>query len=81
MPAMTVHETTFGDATAIFPEARKNSSVEESNVFFGVLDGILGDDKETDNESESKEALQSPQVVAFSALANEKVAYCVPILK
>ena len=47
-----------------------------------MLGGILGDDTETDNESESKEeALKSPQVVAFSALANDKVAYCVPILK
>ena len=76
---MTIHETTFGDHTAIFPDVSKNETHDEPN-FFGVLDAILGDDKETDNESDLKENYQSQKFVAFSTSASEKVAYCVPIL-
>ena len=79
MPAMTVHETTFGEATALFPEARKNS--EQEPEVFGFLDGILGDEKETDNESDEKDYHSSPKVVAFATKVSEKVAYCVPLLK
>jgi hypothetical protein len=55
---MTIHETTFGDQTAIFPDVSKSEMHDEPN-FFGVLDAILGDDKETDNESDIRENYQS----------------------
>mmetsp|Transcript_15458 Transcript_15458/g.20915 ORF Transcript_15458/g.20915 Transcript_15458/m.20915 type:complete len:220 (-) Transcript_15458:126-785(-) len=80
VPAMTALETTFGDATAIFPEARKASGGQDVDLF-GVLDAILSDEKETDNESDQKEVYTTSTVFAFSGKANERVAYCVPLLK